>query len=367
MKTKIIRKAFAEANAAVKGCIGKDALSIFAKVRLDATGGNVSLTGTDGVMQLEWRLKGETEEDGAVTVPGARLAAFAAAMPDGVVAIETTATKMKLEGGEGVSFRLASDVKEVYPAMVGPAAEAPVAPLPACTLREMLRKVKFAVSTDATRANLGGVNISLADGKLAMVAADGRRLAHVEFEVGTRPEDTFNMTMPGKAVGVLYGLLEKVDGGEDVDLAADANAARVLCAGWSFTTKAVADAFPNWRQVVLKVPGHLATIGRREFLDALGRAALASAEDSGVKIEIAPGRVSFKAKSEFASAEAVTDKCKLAEDVKVVLSFNPRLLKDALDAIDDDEFTLCFSDERSPIVLKCTAPWLAVVMPLRIS
>ena len=43
------------------------------------------------------------------------------------------------------------------------------------------------------------------------------------------------------------------------------------------------------------------------------------------------------------------------------------LLKDALDVIDDDDFTLSFrEDAGGPILLKCSIPWLAVTMPLRI-
>ena len=38
---------------------------------------------------------------------------------------------------------------------------------------------------------------------------------------------------------------------------------------------------------------------------------------------------------------------------------------DALKAIDDDSFTLEFNDDESPIVLKCSIPWIAVVMPIR--
>ena len=48
--------------------------------------------------------------------------------------------------------------------------------------------------------------------------------------------------------------------------------------------------------------------------------------------------------------------------------FNPRLLREALEAIDEDEFTFGFngSGPGNAVVLKCTVPWLAVVMPLRI-
>ena len=369
MKTKIIRQAFAEANAAVKGVVGKDALSVFAFVRLDVNGDNVSLTGTNGDMQLEWRLKGESEENGTVTVPGMRLAAFASAMPDGMVSIETVGhEKLKLAGGEGVSFRLASGDGDRYAAMTGPKDGAVVTTLPAVTFREMLRKVKFAASVEATRANLCGVNMRLHDDVLDMTATDGRCLAHIEFEVREASDDGFDVTLANKTVGVLFGLLSKVDDG-DVDISSDGKSVRIMCAFWCLTAKVIEGVYPSWKRVVPGNPEHHAEIGRVEFLAALERAALASdCEPPDVKVSVSQGLVTFKARSEFADAEAATDKCKLAYDAKMSWHFNPRLLKDALEAIDEDNFTLNFGwgGAPGPVLLKCSVPWIAVVMPLRI-
>ncbi len=49
------------------------------------------------------------------------------------------------------------------------------------TLREMIDKTLFAVSTDETRFNLSGVYVETAEnGVLRMVATDGHRLAMIE-------------------------------------------------------------------------------------------------------------------------------------------------------------------------------------------
>ena len=111
MKIKITNTAFVEANAAMKPLVGKDSTGLFSNVRLDSTGHAVSLTGTNGDIQLEWRIKEEAIESadaGVATVSGARLAAFASAMPSGIVTVEDVAEdKIKVEGA-GVTFRLAT-------------------------------------------------------------------------------------------------------------------------------------------------------------------------------------------------------------------------------------------------------------------
>ena len=88
MKTKITKAQLAEANGAVKGLIAKDGLSNFSRIRLDVVGPNVSLTGSNGDMQIEYRVTGETIADGTLALPGGLLGRFVDAMPAGVVEID---------------------------------------------------------------------------------------------------------------------------------------------------------------------------------------------------------------------------------------------------------------------------------------
>ena len=58
--------------------------------------------------------------------------------------------------------------------------------------------------------------------------------------------------------------------------------------------------------------------------------------------------------------------CKMDEGVKGEFRVNPRLMKDALEAIDEDQFTLHTDGaEGTAIKITCSLPWVAVVMPYR--
>ena len=52
---------------------------------------------------------------------------------------------------------------------------------------------------------------------------------------------------------------------------------------------------------------------------------------------------------------------------KIEIMFNPSYVMDPLKAIDDDEVTVNLNDGHSPAVIKCSIPFLYVLMPLRIS
>jgi len=371
MKTTITKAQLAEATGAVKGLVSKDGLSAFSKVRLDASG-CLSVTGSNGDVQVEWRLDGEIKDRGTVTVPGAAFASFVGAMPEGVVEIEECAgrsPRVRMEGG-GVKFTLKSGEAADFPMMAGPKDEAKAAlHIDAVLFREMLRKVRFAVSTGATRKSLEGVNIDLKDGKLGMTAIDGRRLAHVEKEItpdGAGESGQCNITLPTKTVAILYGLLERMDEDSDVDVLFDGTAVRIVGDKWGMTAKVLADKYPNWRQVVPEKPQHKAELKRGAFLEAMGRAALASDESSGVKITLKNTSAAFEAKNDITAASASMAACKMDEGVKGEFRMNPRLMKDALEAIDEDDFTLHFDEgDGKPIKLTCALPWVAVVMPYR--
>lgn len=367
MRTTITRAALAEAAQAVKGMVAKDRLSAFSKVRLDVSG-CLSVTGSNGDVQVEWRLGGETggevSERGTATVPGAAFASFVGALPEGKVEIDDKAgTKVTMAGG-GVRFKLAAGEAADFPVMAGPKDD-PALEINAVLLREMLRKTRFAVSTDGTRKSLTGVNVSLKDGLLGMTATDGRRLAHVEHEVEARKG--FNVTLPIKAVGALYGLLEKTEDDELVAVASDGKSVRIVGGTWCLTAKLLEEIYPNWQKVVPEKQQHRVVLERGKFLEAMGRAALASDEMSGVKITLKHGCVLFEARNDLTAANASLASNKMDEDVKGEFVVNPRLLKDALESIDEDDFTLHFDDEgKKPIKLTCSLPWVAVVMPLQV-
>ena len=118
MKATISRWQLAEAAQVVKGLVAKDGLSVFSRVRLDASG-SLSVTGSNGDVQVEWQMVGWIGTQGTVTVPGAAFAAFVGALLNGksaydaaVLAADYTVRCIELTQGDpthwyGVKFELA--------------------------------------------------------------------------------------------------------------------------------------------------------------------------------------------------------------------------------------------------------------------
>src|ERR1019366_1332856 len=80
--------------------------------------------------------------------------------------------------------------------------------LPQETLKGMLKKTSFAISTDESRYVLNGIFISLKDHKMTMVATDGRRLALVDEELDVAEKSQGEFIVPAKTVNELNRLLQ---------------------------------------------------------------------------------------------------------------------------------------------------------------
>ena len=183
MKIKIIRSKFIEGLKKVQNIVaGKGSLQIIQNAMLEASDGKLSLVTTDIDISIKSTVECEVVEAGATTLPVKLLFSTISSCAEGVVELETDFQERARISAGSAAFKLSGMNVADFPAL--PSTENAFAyELPQATLREMLRKTSYAVSQDETRKTLKGVLMSFKDGKLTMVATDGRRLALVEHEI----------------------------------------------------------------------------------------------------------------------------------------------------------------------------------------
>ena len=132
-------------------------------------------------------------------------------------------------------------------------------------------------------------------------------------------------------------------------------------------TKLIEGNYPNYRQVIPGEAKERIALAREEFLHALRRAEIMTSEKANsVKLTFGKNNLAITANSpevgEARESLAVNYKGK-----ELAVAFNPKYLIDPLNALGDDEIFLELIDELSPGVVKIKAPFLYVVMPMRLS
>ena len=183
MKFSIIRSKFLDSLKNVQNIVaGKASLQILQNVRIEAGEGRIILTTTDLSITVKASAECDIAEPGATTLPVRLLFLTVSKMSEGIVTVEVDASDRAVVSGGSAVFKISGLPERDFP-KIEQEDDSFAYTIPQPVLREMLRKTHYAASTDETRRNLQGVLFSFKEGKLTMVATDGRRLALVENEI----------------------------------------------------------------------------------------------------------------------------------------------------------------------------------------
>ncbi len=365
MKIKIVRSNFIDGLKRVQNIVpGKGSIQIIQNVMLEAgEGGRLNLVTTDLDISIKSTVECEVLEPGATTLPVRLLSSTIASCAEGVVEIEADAqNRARISAGSAL-FKLSGLPVSDFPKL--PVSDDAFAyALPQATLREMLRKTAYAVSQDETRKTLKGVLMSFKDGKLTMVATDGRRLALVEHEMDFPAAEEKDIILPSKVVAELQ---RSLSGDGEVKVTIEKTQVAFNLGETQIYSKLLDEIYPNYRQVIPTNNREKVSVDRKLLLDAIDRASVMTVEESSSV------RLLFDANQLLVSSNAAD--IGEAKDVvpikysgeRIEISFNPAYVKDPLKAIDEDEVIIELNSGSMPAVIKCSVPFLYVMMPLRIN
>ena len=343
-------------------------LPILSNVLLRAEGEKLELTATDLDVTIACAVEAKIKRAGASTIPVKRLFGIVRELNNSEIDLEVD-DKNVCSIRSGPSFYKINGLSaDEFPPLPKFKEDKKVT-LPQETVRSMMKKTSFAISTDESRYVLNGIYFSLKDHKLTMVATDGRRLALVDEEVDISEKSQGEFIVPAKTVNELNRLLQ--DKGEVEIRYAENQASFTLKdekgSSILIITKLIEGNYPNYRQVIPAETKERVALVREEFLHALRRAEIMTSEKSNsVKLSFAKNKLEITANS----PEVGEAKESLAVNYKgpdMAIAFNPKYVIDPLNALPNDEVFLELIDELSPGVLKINGPFLYVVMPMRLT
>lgn len=374
MKFKINRDHFSNGLAQVLNVVGSKAtMPILSNVLIEAEKDYISLTTTNLDLGIRCKIKAEVKEGGSVTLPVKRLATIVRELPNVDVTFDATPNhQVKLTSG-GSTFRIVGIGKEEFPPLPEFGDDKSFT-LEQAELTSMLKSVSYAQSSDETRYILNGVYFNFRDGKLSLVATDGRRLALISKELEVPAENAGSIILPAKTVSELTRMLDK---GEKLKIAfndrrasfqinTDKDSSGLVDSIYLYS-KVVEGNYPNYQQVIPKETHQRIKLERELFLQCVHRAALVTSEKSNsVKIKLTSNLLEITAQSpDFGEAHESMAIAYSGPDLQV--AFNPAFVLDPLKALTKDEVFFELKDEVSPGVFKTLESFICVIMPVRLS
>ncbi len=364
MKFKVLRSKFMEGLKSVQNIVaGKGSLPILQNVMIEGRGGLIKLTTTDLDISIKAEVECEVEEEGTTTLPVKLLFTSIAKAAEGEIVVECDSQERATIKAGSARFRLQGMPGSEFPS-IPEDGDAYVYSIPQATIREMLRKTAYAASQDDTRRTLKGVLMSFKDEKLTMVATDGRRLALVENELEFPKSAEKDIVLPSKAVAELQRSLSSEG---EVSIMVKKSQICFAFEKMQIYSKLMDDTYPNYCQVIPKECAEQIAIDRQLLLNALDRASVMTIDEAhSTKLIFDTNCLTVtSAASDIGEAKDEVP-IKYAGE-KIEIMFNPTYVMDPLKAIDDDEVTIGINNGHSPAVIRCSIPFLYVLMPLRIS
>jgi len=364
MKFTISQEAFAEGlQNAVSAVNARSTLPILSNVLLQTSDDELVLTSTDLDFTVRTRVPAKIGKSGSTTLPAKRLSTLVKDLPKTDIEVEVDAKSLAtMKSGAGV-YKIFGMPEAEFPGL--PAFEDAVEfKLKASDLRDGLRKTHYAISLDETRYVLNGIFFSFKSDKLTLVATDGRRLALAEVnDLEIPPSQEREFIVRTKAITELMRAL--ADDGEVVIRLAQ-NLVQFDCGPTTLVSKLVEGNYPNYVQVIPTKVNERVTVEREALLNAVRRVSLLNNEKTAaVRLHFGKGNIEITCNTpevgEARESLAVAYKGK-----DITIAFNPEFLMAPLRYLQEDEVHFELIDDISPGVIKINAPFVYVLMPMRV-
>lgn len=364
MKLKVAKAALLEGLQTVQNVVSsRSTLPILSNVLIAADKGTITLTTTDLDVTVSCQFEAEVSKSGSSTLPARRFSSIVRELPEGALEIEIDDKNVATLKSESSLFKIIGLAEDEFPPV--PKADSVYAyHMEQVVLRDMLRKTSYSVSTDETRYVLNGVLISFRNGKMTMVATDGRRLALVENELEFPKEAEADIILPAKAVNELLHTLEETG---DIKIHAKDNMVVFQYGNVSLASKLIDGNYPNYKQVIPSQCEERVTVEREALLLALKRVSLVTTDkSSAAKLIFGKNKITVTTNTPDVGEAKETLPIKYTGK-EISVAFNPDYMMDPLRNLTNDEIYIELTDDLSPGVIKCDVPFLYVLMPMRIS
>ena len=373
MKFKADRATLIKALAHVQSIVEKrNTIPILANVMLTVKSGALTLTATDMEIAIVEQVAANGTQEGSCTAPAATLYEIVRKLPDGAEIEMTQAGdgQLALRAGRYSTSLVVLPVDD-FPSMTAGSLPHRFA-LPAGTLRALIDRTRFAISTEETRYYLNGIFLHIREVEgtpvLRAVATDGHRLARVEEAMPEGARSMPGVIIPRKTVGELRKLLEDLTG--EIEIALSDTRIQFTLGTVQLTSKLIDGTFPEYERVIPRDNDKTLRVGKSDFSAAVARVAAISTERSRpVKLSLARDLLVLSASSPdqgTATEELDGDHVKY-EAGPLEIGFQARYLNDITDQI-EGEVEFRFSDGAAPTIVQDAGDTSAlyVLMPMRV-
>jgi DNA polymerase-3 subunit beta len=234
-------------------------------------------------------------------------------------------------------------------------------------LKEMMRKVMYAASSDTIKPVFNGIYfVSDGKGNISMVATDSRRLSLITRPVHQDADVKDGIIIPLKTIHELYRLLETTG---TCRFTFSNNQCFIKIANTEIISRIVDGQFPNYRQVVPKEYLFELEVETKKFLESTRRAMIFTREPANkVILNIQGDKIIIRANTPDLGEAEEEIEVKASKDEKISIGVNAQFLIDALKEMDSNYIKCGITGPMSPLTVSPSddTNYFSIIMPIQI-
>ena len=341
----------------------KNAILILSNIYIEADNNRLIIKAKDMKVNFQTEVPVTVIESGATTVYGDKFFGVISTFPYDEIEFFTrdNFAIIKPVNKNKPEYKLKSIASEKFPEL--PVSSEQFFELPIKDFREMIQQCVFAVSDDETRYFMNGVFLEKIDGKIIMVATDGRRLAFISKKCDDKIKDFSGVIIPPKILNIVL----KRSGDEGlISISISDKMIFIKFASYHFSSVLIEGMFPNYKKVIPENQEFSLTVNREEMLSALRRVSLMVEKKSHrIYLGISSGKIAVF--SEEGELGTVNDEipCKYnGEEVKIALNY--RYIEEPFKTMTEDEIKIRFNSAVKAITIEPVPEkdFFHIVMPM---
>jgi DNA polymerase-3 subunit beta len=241
--------------------------------------------------------------------------------------------------------------------------------------KEMIHQVAFAASTDEARPVLMGVLLNVEKDRVTMAAADGFRLSVRKAQLSQSVQHPINVIIPARALNELARVAS--DGEEPIYMVIPKSRGQVLfrVKDVEVVSQLIEGTFPDYQQIIPRSHKTRTLVSTVALLKACKQAEIFAREGSNVARldikqsngEMQPSEVEISAASEETGKNETIVEATV-DGSGVLIAFNVKFLREALEVIKTPNVALEMSAPNAPGVIKPVGDdnFLHVIMPMHL-
>lgn len=375
MKVIVKREDLAQGlRTAARAISSRTTLPVLSNVLIATDESRLRISATDLELAITVWIDAKVQDEGATTVPARLFSDFVGTLRESDVLLSYDEAQHSLSVSSGSSKANIRCIEaDEFPPLPEPEMAEGVR-LPANEIRRMVQQVVFAASADDARPVLTGVFIKVEGNEMTAAASDGYRLSVQKMAVENPAGASFELIVPARAWSEVGRAIH--DDSQSVVMVAPPGRKQVVFrvgGNVEVVSQLIEGDYPPYEQIIPRNYHTRTVVSTPLLLGACKQAEIFAREGTqSVRLEIVPGDgapgeilVSGSSQETGASENHVPA---VVEGEPLIIAFNVRYLREALEAIPTPEVALETTKPRSPALLRPVGDesFLHIIMPMHL-